>query len=203
MREKVVSTGAPVPTGIYSQGIMAGKMLFVSGQLALNPATGKTEGETVAEQTGRAMKNVQAIVEEAGFQMDDIARVTLFLKDLGDLPAVEGVYGPIFERACPARSIIGGVELAEGALIQVEAIAYREERPLYHGEGEAPDFARGLNHDKKQETRPDYARGLDQNGKKGVEPDYGRGLDENGEKTVHPDYARGLKDEEKEEHKSD
>ncbi len=193
-KETISSEGAPRPAGIYSQGILSGKILFVSGQLPLDPATGRVVGSTVAEQTERVLKNVVAVVEEAGYGIEDITKMTFFLKTMEDLPAVEGVYGPLFSKSRPALSLVGGVELPEGALIQVEATAHRAERPLYQGKGEEPDYARGLNHDRKQEEHPDYARGLDKNGKKGVEPDYGRGLDENGEKTTHPDYARGLKD---------
>ena len=194
-KEKILTSAAPAPTGIYSQGVLSGRVLFISGQLPFDPGTGHIVGQTAAEQTERALKNLSAVVEEAGFEMDDITKVTLFMKNLGDLPAVEGAYGPVFVKSCPALSVVGGVDLPEGALVQVEAIAHRAERPVYHGGGEGPDFARGLNHDRKVEEHPDYARGLDKGQKKGVEPDYGRGLDENGEKTVHPDYSRGLKDE--------
>ena len=123
-KKKVETVSAPAALGPYSQAISAGasRLVFVSGQIALNPA-GEMVGRTAAEQAEVCLKNVGAILEAAGCGMDSVVKVTVFLKSMDDFGAVNEVYAGFFEQPCPARACIGGLELPKGALVEIEAVA--------------------------------------------------------------------------------
>ena len=124
MRKVVAAAGAPAAIGPYSQGNITGDFLYVSGQLPLNPETG-TMPEGVEAQTEQSLKNVRAIVEAAGGNMDCVIKTTVFLKDMGDFAAMNGVYAKFFtEGLYPSRSAIEVARLPKDALVEVEAIAY-------------------------------------------------------------------------------
>lgn len=125
MKEVVSSDGAPGAIGPYSQGIRAGGMLFVSGQVPIDPASGELERGGIEEQTLRAMKNVLAIVEAAGFTAADIVKTTCLLADLADFPRFNEVYGRFFPSAPPARETYQVAALPKGARLEISAICAR------------------------------------------------------------------------------
>lgn len=126
MSKKVVSTdAAPKAIGPYSQGIDTGSLVFVSGQIALDPATGQFHNGTIAEQTERALKNVEGVLKAAGLSMDNVVRTTVFLIDLGEFAAMNEVYAKYFPKDHPARSTVQVSALPKGARVEIDAIAAR------------------------------------------------------------------------------
>ncbi len=122
--KKTVSTpNAPKPVGPYSQAVCVNGWLFVSGQIPIDPATGEmVEGEFEAA-ARRALENIKAIVEAAGGKMDDIVKVTVYLRDISKFSVFNKIYEEFFEREYPARVVIGVAQLPKNADIEVEAIA--------------------------------------------------------------------------------
>ncbi len=121
---KVLSTEkAPKAIGPYSQAIVAGDLLFASGQIAINPATGELNGTDITTQTEQVMKNVEAILKEAGIGFQDVVKTTCFLADIKDFAAFNEVYGRYFTGK-PARSCVAVKDLPKGALCEVEVIGY-------------------------------------------------------------------------------
>ena len=116
---------APKAIGPYSQGIVAGPFLYASGQIPIDPATGEIKGEDILEQTEQVMKNVGAILEEAGYRYEDVVKTTCFLADMGDFAAFNGVYEKYFTGK-PARSCVAVKQLPKNVLCEVEVIAYHE-----------------------------------------------------------------------------
>ena len=114
---------APQAIGPYSQAIKAGNLLFVSGQLPINPATGAIEATDVKEQTRQVLLNIKAILEQEGLDLHHVAKTTIFLGNMGDFPAVNEVYGGFFGEHKPARSTVEVSRLPKDALIEIEAIA--------------------------------------------------------------------------------
>ena len=124
--KKVISTQkAPAAIGPYSQGIVAGPFLYASGQIPIDPATGEIKGEDILEQTEQVMKNVGAILEEAGYRYEDVVKTTCFLSDMCDFAAFNGVYEKYFTGK-PARSCVAVKQLPKNVLCEVEVIAYHE-----------------------------------------------------------------------------
>lgn len=124
----IQTTNAPAAIGPYSQAVLAspGEMLFVSGQISLDPATGEVVGEgDVALQTERVMKNLAAILVEAGLGFPNVVKTTIYLADLGDFAVVNGVYAQRFEAAPPARATIQVAGLPKGVLVEIDAIAVK------------------------------------------------------------------------------
>lgn len=122
--KKVINTKqAPAAIGPYSQAIQAGNLLFVSGQLGLDPATGEFVEGGVKEQAHQLFKNMKAILSEAGYTMADIVKTTVFLSDMSDFAAVNEVYASQFEGDYPARSAFAVKTLPKNGLVEVEVIA--------------------------------------------------------------------------------
>lgn len=123
--QKVETSNAPAAIGPYSQGIRVGgrQMVFVSGQLGLDPATGTFAGDTIEAQTERAIKNVLAIVEAAGGTKASIVKTTVYLKDLGDFARMNEVYAWFLGDPYPARVCVGGLEIPRNGLVEIDAIA--------------------------------------------------------------------------------
>lgn len=115
---------APAAIGPYSQALRAGEMLFVSGQIPVDPATG-TMPETVEEQAARSLENLKNILEAAGLGMGDVVKTTVFLADLGDFGAVNEVYARAFREPFPARSCVQVAGIPKGAKLEIECIAVR------------------------------------------------------------------------------
>lgn len=114
---------APAAIGPYSQGIRAGDMVFCSGQLGLDPATGQFAADTVEGQTRRALQNLKAVLEAAGTDLAHVVKTTVFLSDMANFKAMNGVYAEFFTDAPPARSTIAVRELPLSGLVEIEAIA--------------------------------------------------------------------------------
>ena len=123
MLKKISTTKAPAAIGPYSQAIIADKMLYTSGQIALDPATGEVTGSIIEEQAERVMKNLAAILEEAGADFPQVVKTTCFLADMGDFAAFNEVYGKYFTEK-PARSCVAVKTLPKNVLCEVEVIAY-------------------------------------------------------------------------------
>lgn len=123
MMLKVIHTSnAPEAIGPYSQGIIAGDMLFASGQIAINPATGSVEADTIEGQTEQVMKNIAALLKEAGTSFDQVVKTTCFLKNMSDFAAFNNIYAQYFVSK-PARSCVAAKELPKDVLVEVEVIA--------------------------------------------------------------------------------
>lgn len=123
MLKKVATDKAPAAIGPYSQGIVVDKMLYSSGQIALEPATGEVVGATIVEQTEQVMKNLGAILEAVGVDYSKVVKTTCFLADMGDFAAFNEVYAKYFTEK-PARSCVAVKTLPKNVLCEVEVIAY-------------------------------------------------------------------------------
>ena len=123
--EYIKSDKAPKAVGPYSQAVKVGSFLFISGQIAINPETGKLEGKTVAEQTARVLKNIEAILREAGFSKNNVVKTTVYLKDIDDFAEMNRVYSEFFGEHKPARATVEVSNLPLGALVEIEAVAYK------------------------------------------------------------------------------
>ena len=120
--KKLSTDKAPAAIGPYSQAVITGNLLFSSGQIALDPETGVVVGETIEEQTEQVMKNLGAILEEAGLGYGDVVKTVCFLDDMGDFAAFNEIYGKYFKNK-PARSCVAVETLPKGVLCEVEVIA--------------------------------------------------------------------------------
>jgi 2-iminobutanoate/2-iminopropanoate deaminase len=120
----LVSTpGAPQAIGPYSQAIVSQGFLFTAGQVALDPATGQLVAGGIAEQTSRALENLQAVLHAAGSDVSQVVKTTVFLVDMADFTAMNEVYGRVFGDHRPARSTVAVAALPRGALVEIEVIA--------------------------------------------------------------------------------
>ena len=122
MKKIIATKNAPAAIGPYSQAVQAGNMLFASGQLGLDPATGQFPEGGVKEQTAQAFKNVKAILTEAGLTMDNVVKTTVFLADMSDFGAFNAIDGEYFTSK-PARSCVAVAALPKNVLAEVEVIA--------------------------------------------------------------------------------
>ncbi len=120
--EKIYTKNAPDAIGPYSQGIKIGGFVFTSGQIAINPETGSVEAKTIEEQTEQVMKNLGAVLEEAGSSYEKAVKTTCFLRDMSDFGAFNEIYGKYFTSK-PARSCVAVKELPKNVLVEVEVIA--------------------------------------------------------------------------------
>ena len=128
MSKTVVETkNAPAAIGPYSQAWVCGNMLFTSGQLGIDPGTGALP-ETVQAQTAQSLANIQAILQEAGFQKTDGIKTVVFLKSMDDFAAVNELYASFFGSHKPARSCVEVSRLPKGGLVEIELVALRDER---------------------------------------------------------------------------
>jgi len=125
-RQAIQTNGAPAAIGAYSQGIRSGDLVFCSGQVGLDPASGEL-ADGVEAQAERALRNLQAVLDAAGLGLDDVVKTTIFLTDVGDFAAVNAVYAKFMPEPPPARSTVGIAALPRGALVEIEAIARRVE----------------------------------------------------------------------------
>ncbi|OFI49743.1 regulator [Floricoccus tropicus] len=122
---KIIATeNAPQAIGPYVQGKVVGNLLFASGQIPLDPKTGEMVGTTIEEQTEQVLKNVRAILAEAGTDFDHVVKATCFLDNIEDFVAFNNVYATAFKADFPARSAIEVARLPKDALVEVEVIAY-------------------------------------------------------------------------------
>jgi 2-iminobutanoate/2-iminopropanoate deaminase len=126
MEKKVIFTNkAPAAIGPYSQGVMAGNLLFVSGQIPFVPETMKLVSEDVGEQTHQVLKNLQAILQESGLSFEDVVKTTIFIKDMNDFACVNEVYAQYFSNHKPARACVEVSRLPKDVLVEIELIAIK------------------------------------------------------------------------------
>jgi len=123
MRNAVVTDKAPKPIGPYSQAVTDGDLIFVSGQGATNPQTGKKELGDVRSETKRTFENLRAILEAAGSSMDDVVKCNVYLRDINDFAAMNAVYETVFTKPFPARTTIQAGALPGGIAVEIECIA--------------------------------------------------------------------------------
>lgn len=116
---------APAAIGPYSQAIAAEDMVFVSGQIPIDPSTGEFAGEDIETQTKQCLSNISNILAEAGFSMRNVVKTTVLLADIADFAAMNEVYAGFFEAPYPARAAFQAAALPKGALVEIEAIAIK------------------------------------------------------------------------------
>jgi 2-iminobutanoate/2-iminopropanoate deaminase len=127
--KKIISTDkAPKAIGPYSQAVMAGDLLFISGQLPLVTGTSDFAGEEITAQTRQALTNLEAILEAAGLSMSHVVKTSVYLKDLNDFSEMNAVYGEFFPENSPARAAFEVARLPMNALVEIEAVALATER---------------------------------------------------------------------------
>ena len=123
MKKAIQIPNAPAPVGPYSQAILAGGMLFVSGQIPLNPETGELEMDTIEVATHRVMKNIVALLEAAGLNIEQVVKTSIFLKDLNDFQTVNTIYASYFPGIPPARETVQVARLPLDVNIEISCIA--------------------------------------------------------------------------------
>jgi 2-iminobutanoate/2-iminopropanoate deaminase len=122
-KKHVATKQAPTPIGPYSQGVIAGGLLFVSGQIAIDPATDKLVEGDITVQTEQVLKNILAVLKEAKMGPENVVKASVFLADLADFPQMNEVYGKYLGKEPPARSTIQAAGLPKGARIEIDVIA--------------------------------------------------------------------------------
>lgn len=125
MKTQIATTKAPAAIGPYSQAIEANGIVFVSGQLPIDPATGEFAQGGVKELTRQSLTNMQNILAEVGLPMENVVKTTVFLADMADFADMNSVYAEFFPGTCPARSAVAVRTLPKNALVEIECIAVR------------------------------------------------------------------------------
>lgn len=124
MSKKAINTGkAPKAIGPYSQAIQVSNLVYTSGQLPINPTTGAFPEGGIKEQTRQSLRNIQAILEEAGLTMSNVVKTTVFLADMNDFADMNAVYAEFFTQPYPARSAVAVKTLPKNALVEIEVVA--------------------------------------------------------------------------------
>ena len=123
MKQVISTNQAPAAIGPYSQAIRVGNLLYTSGQIPINPATGNFVEGGIKEQTRQSLTNIKAILDEAGLTLDNVVKTTVFLADMNDFADVNAVYAEFFAEPYPARSAVAVKTLPKGALVEIEVIA--------------------------------------------------------------------------------
>ena len=130
MNTIIHTENAPAAIGPYSQAVQAGNLLFISGQIPVDPATGAFAGEDITTQTRRSLTNVRNILEAAGYALTDVVKTTVFLADMNDFAEMNKVYGEYFAQPFPARSAVQVAKLPKGAPLEIECIAVKKQSNL-------------------------------------------------------------------------
>lgn len=123
MKDIISTEAAPVAIGPYSQGVKKGDLLFVSGQLPIDPSTGKIECKDIEGQARQSLENVKSILEKAQYSLADVVKTTCFITDMAQFSKINEVYGEYFKEDCPARSCVSVKELPKQASFELEVIA--------------------------------------------------------------------------------
>ena len=123
MKKAISTAKAPGAIGPYSQAIQVGNLVYTSGQLPIDPATGKLPEGGIKEQTRQSLKNVQSILQGAGLSMAGVVKTTVFMADMNDFAEMNAVYAEFFTEPYPARSAVAVKTLPKGALVEIEVIA--------------------------------------------------------------------------------
>ena len=125
MKNVISTTNAPTAIGPYSQAVCVGNLVYTSGQIPINPATGLLVGGGIKEQTRQSLLNVQAILAEAGLTMGNVVKTIVFMADMNDFADMNAVYSEYFSEPFPARSAVAVKSLPKGSLVEIEVIAVR------------------------------------------------------------------------------
>ena len=125
MKSIIHTKNAPAPIGPYSQAVRAGNMLFVSGQIAINPETNILINENIEDETNQVMKNIEALLSASGFSFSDIVKTTIFLSDMEHFALVNGIYGLYFEADFPARETVAVLGLPKNVNVEISVTAYK------------------------------------------------------------------------------
>lgn len=123
MKNVISTTKAPAAIGPYSQAVRVGNLVYTSGQIPINPATGVFAEGGIKEQTRQSLLNVKAILEAAGLTMNDVVKTTVFMADMNDFADMNAVYAEFFSEPFPARSAVAVKALPKGALVEIEVVA--------------------------------------------------------------------------------
>jgi 2-iminobutanoate/2-iminopropanoate deaminase len=126
MKKVINTTQAPAPIGPYNQAILVNDVLYVSGQIAINPETNELVLGSVEEESHQVMKNVLAVLSEAGYTFNNVVKTTIFLSDMSLFPKVNEVYGSYFTRDFPARETVAVAGLPKGVNVEISVIAYKD-----------------------------------------------------------------------------
>ncbi|HEX9860170.1 MAG TPA: RidA family protein [Nitrospirota bacterium] len=124
-RDTIYTKRAPAPAGAYSQAVRAGGFVFVSGQIPVNPETGEIVFSDITAQTERVLANIRNILQEAGLDLDDVVKTTVYLELMDDLSRVNEVFARYFGENPPARAAVEVARLPKDVAIEIEAVAYR------------------------------------------------------------------------------
>jgi 2-iminobutanoate/2-iminopropanoate deaminase len=124
-KEAIASADAPAAIGPYSQGVRAGELVFLSGQIPLDPATGELVGGDISAQTRRVMENLRAVLAAAGCTFGDVVRTTIYLVDMAHFARVNEAYGSYLKTPFPARATVQVSALPKGAQVEIDAVAVR------------------------------------------------------------------------------
>ena len=127
MKKIIKTQEAPAPIGPYNQAVSVNNMLFVSGQIAINPESGNLIQDNLVEETAMVMKNISAILNEAGISFKNVVKATIFLKDMSFFKIVNEVYGSYFESEFPARETVAVAGLPLGVNVEISVIAFLNE----------------------------------------------------------------------------
>ncbi len=122
MKKIICASGAPAALGPYSQAVQTGGLVFTSGQIGIDPSTGKLS-DTVEGQTRQALQNLELVLSAAGCTLCDVVKATVFLQDFSDFATVNAIYGEVFAGGFPARSCVQVSKLPAGALVEIEVVA--------------------------------------------------------------------------------
>ena len=124
MKKIINTTNAPAPVGPYNQSVMVGNMLFVSGQIQIDPSTGELVQGSIEEETTQVMKNLKAVLAEAGMDFNTVAKASVFVKDMNDYSKINGVYAQYFDEAtAPARELVEVANLPKFVNVEISVIA--------------------------------------------------------------------------------
>ena len=123
MNTPIHTNNAPAAIGPYSQAVQTGNMLFVSGQIPIDPATGEFAGNDITTQTNQSLTNIKNILAAAGYTLNDVVKTTVLLADIADFAAMNAVYAEFFSENKPARACFAVRDLPKAALVEIEAIA--------------------------------------------------------------------------------
>lgn len=125
MKTIIKTFAAPAPIGPYSQAVLAGNTLFVSGQIAINPATGKMVQTSISDEARQVMENLKAILEEAGLRFENVVKTSIFLINIADFNALNEVYGSFFTGDFPARETVQVAKLPKDANVEISIVAVK------------------------------------------------------------------------------
>ena len=126
MKRIIKTKNAPDAIGPYSQAVLVGNFLYISGQIPIDPATGEFVKGGITEQTEQSLKNIGGILKEAGFDYSNVVKTTVLLNDIADFAAMNETYAKFFTSDPPARAAFQAAALPKGALVEIEAVAYKE-----------------------------------------------------------------------------